>query len=88
MAKSNRSTITVNAPPDEARDFFAADLDGSGTLECVPAPAGRGTRVTVSVPDETLGYGELRERLRGIKQRLETGENPTNAHAAPVEHRR
>ena len=83
--------VVEDRPNEEIawRSLAGADVDNSGSVRFVPAPAGRGTEVRVVLqynpPGGALGaavarlFGEepeqqLRDDLRAFKQVLETGE--------------
>jgi len=80
MAKEFEQTrMTINADPDEIEAFFRT-TNGDATVALARAPGKRGTEVTLSMPQDGVSYGALRETLRGAKQCIESGEQPTNAH--------
>jgi len=82
--KPERTTMTLNLPLDRARQALSGVFEGDCRVEFHPAPAGRGTEVTL-YGGLRASYGELRETLRRAKQRAETGEIATGEHAAHAE---
>ena len=87
----------INERPDELiawQSIGESDVDNAGSVRFHPAPAGRGTEVTVELnyepPGGRLGRSvawllgeepdlQVREDLRRFKQIMETGEVPTVA---------
>jgi uncharacterized membrane protein len=88
------SELTEDKPGERLRWHSTEDspFQHAGSVTFEPAPAGRGTFVTVGMhyhaPGGTIGtalarllgsdpFGEVRENLRRFKQLIETGEIPT-----------
>jgi hypothetical protein len=76
-APGRRHVITVNRPLTDIADVLPEPLtayDGALEVQLGPAPADRGTEISVRALTDTVSDGDIRRLLRESRSLLETGD--------------